>query len=92
MQFLKMCDNVGSVLQMKFNDSEGSLPSFAKIFFLPSSLHLKQLLREAADKVVKKRSLEYMSTGKLIKLSSMEMTSKTLSRSLCISFSHWYPN
>ena len=91
-KFLKMCDNVGSVLQLKFNDSKGSLPSFAQNFFYPSSLHMKQLLREAADKVVKSEVLNSMSTGNLLKLSSIKITSKTFSRSLCISFAHWYPN
>lgn len=93
-KFLKMCDNVGSVLQLKFNDSKGTLPSFAQNFFFPSALHLKQLLKEAADRVVRSDVLNCMSTGnyKVEFDISVKITSKTLSPSLYASFSHRHPH
>lgn len=64
-KFLTMCDNIANVLQLKFNDSKGSLPSFVSKFFFPSSIKMKQVIKEAADEVVRGGALSTMSTGNL---------------------------
>ena len=62
-KFMNICENLCSVLKLRFDDSKGVLPPFIQNFFYPSSMHMKQLLRQAADTVVKSEALKSMSTG-----------------------------
>ena len=62
-KFLKVCNNVGGLFELRFNDSKGILPPYAAKFFCPLSFHLKQLMKDAVNKVVQSEVLNTVSSG-----------------------------
>ena len=62
-KFRAITDTDANVLQLKFNDSKAVMPTYVENFFYPSSVQMKQLLKEAADCIIGSEVLKEISTG-----------------------------
>ena len=93
-EFLKVCNNVSGLLELRFNDSKGTLPPYAAKFFYPSSFHLKQLMKDAANKVVQSEVLSTVSSGNFQSkfFNSMKITFISSLPFICVRFPHWPSN
>lgn len=61
--FYSKTDNIGAMLQLRFDDRKGGLPDYVELFRYPNSLAMKAMLRTAAERIVESGSLNNISTG-----------------------------